>query len=77
MPGTRAELGRRRRIAAEEPLGQPDGADVEAEPRVETVRAGDDELGGAAADVEHERRPLELTVARDAAEGQLGLVARR
>ena len=40
----------------------------------DTVGAGDDELGGAAADVEHERRPLELAVARDAAERQLGLV---
>ena len=60
MPGAGAELGRGRRIAAEEPLGQPDGADVEAVPRVDTVGAGDDELGRAAADVEDERRPLEL-----------------
>ena len=66
VPGTRAELGRRRRIAAEEALGQPDGADVDALPRVETVRTGDDELGGAAADVEDERRALEPPVARDA-----------
>ena len=74
MPGAGAELGRGRRIAAEVPLGQPDGADVEAEPRADAVWARDHELGGAATDVEDERRPVEATVARDAAEGQLGLI---
>src|SRR5215203_653501 len=67
MPRAGAELGCRGRIAGEESLGLPDGADVVAVPRQHTAYPGNDELGGAAADVEDERPELELPVARYAA----------
>ena len=48
--GARLDLLARRRVVVQEALGQPDGADVDREPQLVP-----DELGGAAADVHHDR----------------------
>ena len=63
------ELVARRRVGAQMPLGQSDRADVEARSLV-----SGDQLGRAAADVEHERPVAERAAVRHAAAGELGLL---
>ena len=72
--GARAtcELVGRRRVRGEEPLGVADGAELEAD--VEVV---EDQLGRAAADVDHERPGPQLASGGDAAPRQQRLVVAR
>ena len=72
--GARAtsELVRRRRVRGEEPLGVADGAELEAD--MEVV---EDQLGRAAADVDHERPRPQLASGGDAAPRQQRLVVAR
>jgi hypothetical protein len=62
------------RIRVEVTLGQAHGADVETVVPADAVGAAEDELGGAAADVEDDRAGVERAVGGDAAERQQGLV---
>src|SRR5205823_1166925 len=77
--GVRAcvELVRGRRIRVQEPLGQPDRAEIEARVKAQAVGAADDEFGRAAADVQQERLLGEVASERRASEGQLGLFIAR
>ena len=58
----------------QEPLGEPDAAEVEAVVEPQALRPADDELGRAAADVEHERLLGQLAPESHASKGQLRLV---
>ena len=69
-------LGRRRRVAAQVPLGHPDAADVDR-PGLVDVEGAADELGGPAAEVDHEVGAVDavrLQAAGRATERQRGLL---
>ena len=70
----RLELLLRWRIRMEEPLGEADAAEIEAVVEAKPVRPSDDELGRAAADVDHQRVLGDLPARRGAAKRQLRLL---
>ena len=67
----RIELLARGRIRVEEALSEADATEVEAVVEAEACRPADDEFGGAAADVDHERVGSHVPPERDATEGEL------
>src|SRR5204862_5081730 len=70
-------LVRSRRIRVQEPLRQPDGAEVEALVEAQALGPTDDEFGRATADVEQERLFGKVAPERGAAKGQLRLLVAR
>ena len=60
----------RRRVSVQEPLGQADAAEVEARVEGDALGPAQDQLRGAAADVDDERGVGNRAARGDAAEGQ-------
>ena len=69
----RVELAGRRRVAPDEALGEPDAAHLHRDRDRGSIRA-EDELGGAAADVQHEERRGGVEAPCGAEERELGLL---